>query len=119
MGIKNTSRIEHTNLRPERASATDGPSGSDMRQARLKRVDEYETEGLARPESFECLIALVQADLFRSACVSEDAAKEALVGLSEAKSISDWERAIHRHLAIARRIARNSGLEVRTRSARK
>ena len=118
MEMKNTWQSEHTNFHPERVSATYGRPGADMRQARLKRVDEFETEGLAKPGSFERLIVLVQADLFRIACVSEDAAKEAVVNQSEANNISAGEPAIRRHLAIARRLARNAWLEVRNRSAR-
>ena len=100
------------------AAALDAVSTPDTRRARLNRVDEYELQGLANSDPFECLMTAVQADLFRTVCVLEDAAKQAPAGKIDARSISDLEPAINRYLAVVSRIARNAQLELRARSAR-
>src|SRR6188768_4242686 len=91
-------------------------SQPDIRRARLARVDEYEVQGTSESAAFDAMMAVVQADLFRAACFTEDAAKQALLAQTAVESISDVESKIDRHLRVVRRIARNAQLTVRARS---
>jgi hypothetical protein len=88
-----------------------GPT--DVRTARLDRVDEYEEWGIAQAESFAAFLAVIQAELFRTAVTLEDAMQQSF---SRCRCGPDGIRAAHRpitqYLRALRQIEQNVRLEL-------
>jgi hypothetical protein len=106
---------EHSNLRPEPAVAAADRSPPDGNEVLLKRVAEYELQGLEKSQGFESLMAAVQADLFRVASLLEADANQALVGCTTVDSICEAETITSPYFCVTRKIARNAQLELRAR----
>src|SRR6266478_5776181 len=115
MDTKNTPRSKPHEVTHENVSPLDAPLPLSLRQARQKRVDEYESQGLATQELDASFLTVAQADLLRVACVLEDEAKQTLKGCRTSETLADVHPAIHRFLAATRRIARCAELEVRAK----
>ena len=118
MKTKRTARSNHTNVRHESESESVDLSPPNLRRKQFKRIDEYESQGIAASAPFKAMMGLVQADLFRAAYRSEDAAKLALASHTDAHNISELEPTIKHHLNIVQRIVRNARLEIRVHSSR-
>jgi hypothetical protein len=115
MEAHTTSPSEHPNLRSEPAVAATDRSPRNGRKAFLKRVTEYESQGLEKSQGFETLMAAVQADLFRVASRLGEDAIQALMGCTAVDSICDAEAITSPYLRVTRRIARYAQLELRSR----
>lgn len=87
-------------------------SPRDVREAFLKRIAEYESQGVAKSQCFESLMAAVQADLFRAAARLGNDANQALVGCPTVATICAAEPITTLYLRIIRQIARNAQLEI-------
>ena len=118
VNMKNTSR-RNDRCVPVEALTTNNMPPAELFRARLKRIDQYESEGLASPAPFAALMTAVQADLFRDVGVAADAAKRAIMSSNQVEGVWNAETPINRCLDIVRQIARNADLELRARRAGK
>ena len=106
---------EHPNLSPGPAVAATDRSPRHLHEAFLKHVAEYESQGVEKSQSFESLMAAIQANLFRDALRLADKANQVLVRRTTLAGILDVETVVSRYLRVTRRIARNAQLELQAR----
>jgi hypothetical protein len=119
MDMNNTPRSNPQEVASENVSGPGGPSRRDERQARLLRIDEYELEGLANPDSDRSFLTIALANLFRDVCDLEDEAKQAFMSLFAGETLTNVDGAVTCYLAVTRRIVQLTQLEIRANSVRR
>ncbi len=90
------------------------------RDARRKRIADYEAAGLAKPDPGDACLAIINTDLIGLASDLADAIKESLTeGQTKADSVRRIEPALNNYLKVTRQVERFMQLEVRAAEARK
>jgi hypothetical protein len=119
MDINNMPRSNPQEFASENVSGPGASSRLDGRQARLLRIDQYELDGLANPDSDRCFLTIALANLFRDVCDLEDEAKQAFMSLFAGETLTNVDGAVTCYLAVTRRIVQLAQLEIRANSVRK
>jgi hypothetical protein len=84
-------------------------SAFDWRAALLKRISQYEKQGVTKAQPFRAFLAAVQAELIRISITLEDAALRAM---GQCPSTPESTRAIARYLRTLRQIEQYVRLEI-------
>ena len=110
--MTNRAKCKPHEVARENVSAPDDTSPPGTRQARLMRIDEYELEGLANPDSDRSFLTVALGNLFRDVCDLEDELEQTFIDWYARETLADVDWAVTRYLSVTRRIVRLAGLEV-------